>query len=251
MNSYRDTPDLLLGTSGFTYKHWKGIFYPLELPQKRWFEFFCEKFNTVELNASFYRIPTLKTVEGWNQRSPDDFYFSVKMSRLITHTKKLRNCTDELQWFFSNFRPLYSKIKAILVQLPPAMKFNPGLIKEFSHLLPSGFKFAFEFRNTSWYRDETYDMLSEANHIFCIHDMASIPTEKIVTTNAVYIRFHGFDSTYGGDYPEQHLNEWAEWIASQVQNNRSVYGYFNNDIGGYAVKNCLSLRRLVQELLKK
>lgn len=239
-------PIVLLGTSGWSYKHWKNLFYPPALPQKKWFQYFSEKFNTVEINASFYRIPTLRTVQGWHDRSPENFRFSIKMTRLVSHIKKLKNCIEELQWFFSVFEPLYPKIAVILVQLPPALKFDPGRLAEFFSLLPSRYKFAFEFRNTSWYRDETYDMLGRHGHIFCIHDMAEIATEKIVTSDSIYIRFHGFDSTYGGDYPQTHLQEWAKWIRAQLLENRSVYAYFNNDIGGYAVKNCMSLRSMLE-----
>lgn len=240
---------VFLGTSGWAYKHWKGIFYPSELPQKMWFEYFSSEFKTVEINASFYRIPTIKTVQGWNERSSSDFRFSIKMSRLVSHIRKLKNCINELKWFFSVFEPLYPKIAVVLIQLPPTMQFDPGRIAEFSSLLPSNLQFAFEFRNNSWYRDETYELLQKLGHIFCIHDMAGMVTERIVTTNSVYVRFHGYDSVYGGDYPEDHLRKWAEWINIQKEQNRVVYGYFNNDIGGYAIKNCIRLRQMIEQKL--
>lgn len=245
MDQLTRKPTVLLGTSGWSYKHWKGIFYPQDLPQKKWFQYFSGKFDTVEINASFYRIPILKTVQGWYERSPGDFKFSVKMSRLVSHRKKLKNCSDELQWFFSVFEPLYPKIAVVLIQLPPLLKFDPARINEFSSLLPTRYRFAFEFRNPGWYREETYEILARYGHIFCIHDMAGVATEKIITSDSIYIRFHGFDSMYVGDYPETHLKQWAEWIKKQFQENRSVYAYFNNDIGGYAVKNCMSLRNML------
>ncbi|HEX3019648.1 MAG TPA: DUF72 domain-containing protein [Chitinispirillaceae bacterium] len=247
MNHLSKKPIILLGTSGWSYKHWKGVFYPQEIAMKKWFEYFSRAFNTVEINASFYRIPVLKTVQGWNERSPENFKFSIKMSRLVSHIKKLRNCNDELDWFFSVFEPLYEKIAIILIQLPPTLKFDPGRIIEFSSLLPTKYQFAFEFRNTSWYREETYEILHRFGHIFCIHDMVGMATEKIVTANSAYIRFHGFDSVYGGDYPDSHLLVWADWIKTQLTENRSVYGYFNNDVGGYAVKNCMSLRKMIEK----
>jgi uncharacterized protein YecE (DUF72 family) len=134
----------------------------------------------------------------------------------------------------------------VLVQLPPNLKFDPGRISEFSSFLPTKYRFAFEFRNPSWYRQETYEMLARDGHIFCIHDMAGIATGKVITSDSIYIRFHGYDSMYGGDYPETTLQEWAQWIGTQFLEKRSVYAYFNNDIGGYAIKNCMSLRSMLE-----
>ncbi len=233
---------VLLGTSGWTYDHWKGIFYPDSVPKKRWFEYFSTVFDTVELNASFYRIPTIKAVQGWEGRSPEYFRFAVKMSRLITHVRRLKNCERELEWFFSVFEPLQHKIAAFLVQLPPSMKIDIGRLDEFIRKLPQKSKFAFEFRNTTWYNPETYALLKEHGQIFCIHDMSGLATERIVTSDTIYIRFHGYASVYGGDYHEELLRDWAAWIREQIRDGKSVYGYFNNDIGGFAVKNCLRLR---------
>ena len=118
-------------------------------------------------------------------------------------------------------------------------------MKGFLDILPDSYPFVFEFRNPTWYRAETYDLLSRENHHFCIHDMTGIATEHIVLGNRAYLRFHGFGSNYGGDYPEKILSYWAEWIMSQSRQNIAVYGYFNNDIGGFAVKNCLKLRSMI------
>ena len=234
-----------IGTSGWNYKHWKEVFYPADVTQRRWFEHYSSVFNTVEINASFYRIPTLKTVESWKSRSSSTFRFSIKMSRLITHIRKLAHCEKELQWFFSVFKPLYPKIGIYLIQLPPSLRFNPDRLNSFLTLLPSQFKFAFEFRNRSWYHDETYAMLRDNGHVFCVHDMGDLTSPKIITAKTVYIRLHGFDSTYGGDYPDRVLQQWASWINSCQRDGIEVYCYFNNDIGGFAVKNSLRLREFV------
>jgi uncharacterized protein YecE (DUF72 family) len=234
-----------LGTSGWTYDHWKEVFYPNDVPKRQWFEYYCSQFQTVELNASFYRIPTLKVVEGWNSRSPQEFRFAIKMSRLVTHERKLKNCEHELEWFFSVFEPLTKKIAVFLIQLPPTLKFDPDRIINFSRLFPRDAHAVFEFRNTTWYRDETVSVLRDLGYSFCIHDMSELATEKIVTSPIAYIRFHGFDSQYGGDYPDNHLLQWAKWIKAQAARGVSVYGYFNNDIGGFAVKNCRKLIQLV------
>ncbi len=237
---------VFLGTSGWTYDHWKNVFYPEIIPKKQWFEFYCSHFSTVELNASFYRIPTLKAVEGWKLRSPVHFRFAVKMSRLITHVRKLKNCEHELEWFFSVFAPLEKKIAVYLVQLPPNLKFDPDRLLSFSKLLPSHYHFAFEFRNATWYNDDTITLLKKLKYSFCIHDMGGLATEKVVTSPLIYIRFHGFDSLYGGDYPDEHLRQWADWIKSQIVLGKNVLGYFNNDIGGFAVKNCQRLRKMIE-----
>ncbi|MFW6244995.1 MAG: DUF72 domain-containing protein [Fibrobacterota bacterium] len=235
---------LMLGTSGWTYNHWKEVFYPADVPKKRWFEYFSRHFDTVEINASFYRIPTPKVTQGWADRSPDSFRFAVKMSRLITHVRKLRNCEHELEWFFSSFEPLREKIAIYLIQLPPSLKYDPGRLGEFLDLLPKG-KFALEFRNTSWYRDEIYDLLSSRGVAFCVHDMPGLQTERIVTGSSVYLRFHGYFDLYGGDYPDSVLENWANWIRQRHSEGVDVFGYFNNDLEGFAVKNCLRLKEML------
>lgn len=233
-----------LGTSGWTYDHWSGRFYPADVSKKKWFEYFADHFDTVELNASFYRIPKESVVESWNARAPHDFVFSVKMSRLVTHVKKLRNCDNELEWFFGVFKPLRQKIGMYLIQIPPSIKVNHDLLKQFCATLPSSAPITFEFRNRSWYVQQTYEILREFNHSFCIHDMSGSSTERIVTGSAAYLRFHGYQERYGGDYSDEILADWADWIESQTEKT-PVYAYFNNDFEGFAVKNCLRLREMV------
>jgi uncharacterized protein YecE (DUF72 family) len=236
---------LHLGTSGWTYAHWRGRFYPEKLAQRNWFEFYCRHFGTVELNASFYRIPNAGAVDGWNQRSPDHFRFAIKISRLISHIKRLHDCDHEIRWFFDTFAPLDKKIAIYLLQLPPGAGFDPVLLENFFTRLPSGVRVAVEFRNKSWYRDETYRLLENTPHAFCIHDWDGLGTERIVIHNTAYIRFHGTESRYAGDYPDEQLNGWASWIKDQLRLNTAVFGYFNNDLNGFAVKNCLKLKELV------
>lgn len=238
---------IYLGTSGWTYEHWKNVFYPDSIARKKWFEFYCTYFPTVELNASFYRIPTLKAAEGWYSRSPEHFRFAVKMSRLVTHERKLKNCERELEWFFSVFEPLKKKIAVYLIQLPPTLKFDPERLLLFSKLLPKDNMFAVEFRNPAWYRDETMALLKELHFAFCIHDMGGVQTERVITSHLIYIRFHGYDSQYGGDYSDQHLLQWATWIKQKKEEGKQVHAYFNNDIGGFAIKNCLKLQELCND----
>ncbi|MFW5774714.1 MAG: DUF72 domain-containing protein [Chitinivibrionales bacterium] len=234
-----------LGTSGWTYDHWSGRFYPADISRRTWFEYFSQHFDTVELNASFYRIPRESVVASWHSRAPEHFVFSVKMSRLVTHVKKLRNCDHELEWFFTVFKPLRTKIGMYLVQIPPSLKVNHELLQQFCEKLPPELPVTFEFRNKSWYVDETYAILHKYNHNFCIHDMSGSATPRIVTGPAVYLRFHGYNERYGGDYSDGILSEWAEWIEKQ-RHKTPVYAYFNNDFEGFAVKNCLRLREMVE-----
>lgn len=238
---------IFLGTSGWTYDHWKGIVYPDSIARKQWFEYYCTLFPTVEINASFYRIPTRTVTESWARRSPEHFRFSVKVSRLITHVKKIKNCDREIEWFFSVFEPLEKKIALYLVQLPPNLNCDPGRLHDFIRLLPQNKKYAFEFRNTTWYNDEIVDLLRETECTFCIHDMGELKSARITTSGLTYVRFHGFDTQYGGDYSDQTLTEWAHWMQYQAARGISVYGYFNNDIGGFAVKNCRTLQQIIRD----
>lgn len=235
-----------LGTSGWTYEHWKGKFYPKGLAKSKWFLFFSEHFNTVELNASFYRIPSRKAAENWQNKSPDSFLFAVKMSRLVTHIKKLKDCDRELEWFFSVFEPMREKVGIYLIQLPPSLKCNPERLHSFAQRLPENARYAIEFRNKSWYNEEVYSLLRDMGFTFCIHDMGECSTERIITSDTVYIRFHGHHSHYGGDYPDEILDEWAHWILSESKKGTRIFGYFNNDIDGYAIKNSTQLRKIIE-----
>lgn len=237
-----------LGTSGWTYEHWKGTFYPENVPKRKWLEYFVSQFDSVELNASFYRIPQKSTVESWNTRVPDDFLFSVKFSRLLTHVKKLRNCRDEINWFYDVFTPLFPKTGVFLLQLPPSLKKNLGLLGDFCEMIPDhSVPIAVEFRNTSWYSDDTYAFMQDRGLSFCVHDMGGKATERIQTGPLAYVRFHGYDSQYGGCYTDEALEDWAGWINDLSSRGIPVFAYFNNDLEGFAVQNCRSLREMVAQ----
>jgi len=234
-----------LGTSGWSYNHWRGSFYPDDVPQSRWFEYYSQHFHSVELNSSFYRIPAASTVVSWLRRSPPNFVFCVKVSRLITHTKQLTNCEGECNYFFTIFKPLRDKTGAFLVQVPPSVRFHPALLRDFLCQVPDDIPVVMEFRHGSWYNDTTYTILSENNALFCIHDMKLIETPRIVTGSAVYIRFHGCFGVSAGNYPQTILFDWATWIEEQRSIGKTVYAYFNNDINGYAVENCRQLQSML------
>jgi uncharacterized protein YecE (DUF72 family) len=236
-----------IGTSGWTYDHWKGRFYPEDLTQKHWLEYYTTIFNTVELNATFYRIPKSSVAEGWFRRTAEDFRFAVKVTRLITHVHRMKNCEDRIEWFFRNLAPLSEKICAYLLQLPPSFIPDEDLLRDFTRLLPPA-KYIFEFRNRDCYTKPLAGVLREFGAGFCIHDFPERESPLWVTSDTVYIRFHGYRHRYGGDYPENVLEEWAERIRGWSRKGLDVYGYFNNDAEGNAVKNAQMLKNLVEDI---
>jgi uncharacterized protein YecE (DUF72 family) len=230
-----------IGTSGWSYKHWKPVFYPERLPQRKWLEYYAERFDTVELNASFYRIPSPKTAEGWRNRTPDGFLFSVKMSRLITHVRRLHDCEEQLHWFFEAMAPLDKKISVFLIQLPPSLNPDREVLEPFIRGLPPGNRYAFEFRNRDAYGGAASEVLAGNGMGFCIHDLEGSPTPMTITADFVYVRFHGFSGRYSGSYPDSVLKTWSQRMSSWSAAGKDVYVYFNNDIGGSALTNARSL----------
>ena len=234
-----------IGTSGWTYKHWKGNFYPDSIPQKRWLEHYSEHFDTVELNASFYRIPKASTSKGWHHRTPAEFRFAVKASRLITHVRRLDGCGEALDWFFRELEPLRDKICAYLFQLPPSFSPQPERLESFLSLLPPGNRYVFELRNPACYSGAVPELLESSGVTFCIHDLAGRESPQLVTSSLVYIRFHGTTGRYSGSYPDSTLRQWASLIRSWSAQGKEVLAYFNNDIGGHAIQNARTLKQML------
>ncbi|UCF97485.1 MAG: DUF72 domain-containing protein [Spirochaetaceae bacterium] len=230
-----------IGTSGWTYKHWKGNFYPENLPQRRWLEYYTEHFNTVELNASFYHIPKASTARGWAERTPANFRFSVKASRLITHVHKLKSCEDTVEWFFRELEPLREKISAFLFQLPPSFSPPPEDLESFIALLPRDNRYVFELRNPCCYSGPIPELLQRFEVAFCIHDLSGRETPPLANSSLVYIRFHGSGGRYAGSYSDAELEQWATRIRSWNAEGRHVLAYFNNDIEGHAIANARTL----------
>lgn len=234
-----------IGTSGWSYRHWKGAFYPEGLNQKRWLQYYSERFDTVELNASFYRIPAASVARGWAERTPAGFRFAVKVSRLITHVRRLTECEDTLKWFFTAFEPLQGKIAAYLLQLPPSFVPTAERLDAFFSLLPAGSRYVVELRNREAYSGVIPELLGRRGITFCIHDLSGRETPLLATAPLVYLRFHGTSGRYAGSYPDSALELWAERIGAWAAEGRDVLAYFNNDIGGHAVRNAASLRSLL------
>ncbi len=237
-----------VGTSGWSYRHWRGIFYPDRLPQRRWLAHYMEHFDTVEVNSTFYHLPRESTMDSWREQAPDGFLYALKASRFITHAKLLSGAREALREFVRLARMLQHHLGPILYQLPPRFKRDLRTLEAFLKLLPQDLVSVFEFRDESWYGEDVFELLEEHGACFCAHDMPGIPTPRRGTGPVAYVRFHGPGRRYTGAYPEELLAEWAEWMAGQRQAGRSVHAYFNNDIGGHAVHDARALCGLVEWL---
>lgn len=248
---------VFIGTSGFSYPHWGGIFYPEDLKQKDWFSYYVKYFNTVEINVSFYRLPRIEVFATWRKKAdeecsfPGGFVFAIKGWRLITHVKRLKDCQAEIGKFFEAINPiLNSKFKVlnlVLWQLPPSLKGEPANLADFLNQLPRGWRYAFEFRNESWGQPKTWEILRRYKSAVVFQDYKDWPIFKEVTADFVYLRFHGQKTLYSSCYTEEELKDWAKKIKDWRKRGMNVYAYFNNDALGYAVENAQKLRELVDE----
>ena len=242
------TPDrgrIHVGCSGWVYKHWRGIFYPEGLSQKRWFEHYSEQFDTVEINASFYRLPLPTTFDGWREKAPDGFCYAVKVNRFITHMKKLVDVGPSLEEFVDLARRLKHRLGPLLYQLPPGLKPDFERLEAFLKLIPKDLTNVFEFRNKDWYVPELYELLGRFGASFCVHDMRGSQTDRIAVGPVVYLRFHGGEGKYWGRYSDEALANWSGWILDQSRSGRHVWCYFNNDILGHAIEDARMLRSML------
>lgn len=236
-----------IGTSGWHYDDWRGIFYPDKLPKTKWLEFYARHFPTLELNNTFYRLPTENAFAHWYDSSPPNFTFAVKVSRYITHIKRLKDCADEVSNFMSRAILLKDKLGPLLYQLPPGLHRDDDRLASFLAILPRGYKHAIEFRHESWFTDEVYNILRQYGVALCIFDMPSLASPLTATANFVYIRFHGSESLYSSNYSDEEMSTWAKKIAHLANNLESVFIYFNNDIAGYALQNAVTIRGYLEK----
>ena len=235
--------NILLGTSGWSYKEWEGTFY--EKGEKRKLRAYSEVFKTAEIDSTFYRNPTKGTVMGWLKYSPSDFVFTAKMPKLVTHNKKLGLKGDvktDLTEFFELMRPLQlgGKLGCFLIQLPPSYSYNPENLESFFQLLDPIFNYAVEFRNLSWMLDETWHLLQEYQIAYTNVDEPLLPAEVHLTSNFSYFRWHGRGDKIWFDYKytEAELNQWVPKVEETARKVKRIYGYFNNHFHGYAPENC-------------
>jgi uncharacterized protein YecE (DUF72 family) len=237
-----------IGTSGWVYTHWRGIFYPKNLPQRDWFAYYAREFDTVEINNSFYRLPSADAFDTWRQQAPSGFLYAVKASRYLTHMKKLKDPEEPLQRFFERASRLSNTLGPILYQLPPNWQVNLPRLEHFLSILPKQYTHVLEFRDESWLIEEVFRLLERYHVAHCIHDMYPLKIPARVTSPTVYLRFHG-SLTDGGDYELATLKTWGRRIADWSNEKLDVFVYFNNDIEGYAVKDTKMLRELLERIM--
>lgn len=234
--------DIRIGTSGWHYNHWAGRFYPAKLPKSKWFEYYAKHFDTVEVNNTFYQLPKQETFKNWHNQAPENFLFTVKANRYITHIKRLKDASEPLERFFERARLLKENLGPVLYQLPPNFHRDIDRLRAFLQVLPKDRIAVFEFRHESWFSEDTCKLLSEFNIGFCIHDMPGMKVPRVVTADIIYIRFHGPTGKYAGNYSKSALKNWAQWLKEHIKGIRSVYAYFNNDIHAYAIGNAKQLK---------
>lgn len=240
----KSAPAIRIGTSGYQYAHWRERFYPKGLPQKEWFRFYATKFDTVEINNTFYHLPQIKTFNSWNRQAPEHFCYAVKLNRYITHIKRLKAPARALRKFATRTRKLGPHLGPILAQLPPHWRVNEKRLEGFLKNLASEHRWCVEFRDERWLIDPIYELLKRYSVALCLHDMLEDHPE-VITTSWTYLRFHG--RHYGGNYSADFLKETALRIRKYTQDGLDVYAYFNNDAEGYAPKNAADLKRYLEK----
>ena len=236
-----------IGCSGWNYAHWRhGVFYPERCPARLWLAFYARRFDTVEVNATFYRLPTVKAVQGWVDQTPDDFVFAVKGSRYLTHIRRLRDLGDGLERFYERLEPLVRspKLGPVLWQLPPTFRRDDERLADALRALPPG-RHCFEFRHASWFDDDVYALLREHGAALVIGDRPEVHAFQSheLTADWTFVRFHAGTRGRRGNYSEGELREWAARLRAWPV--RETFAYFNNDWEGFAPQNALRLGRLL------
>ena len=236
-----------IGCSGFHYKEWKDRFYPTGLPQKKWFEFYCTQFDTLEMNVTFYRFPRIELIQKWFTASPGNFKFSVKAPRLITHYKKLKDCKQLLDDFYTTIgKGLGERLGAVLFQFPPSFAYTSGNMELVAgNLNRPGFINVAEFRHTSWWNDEVYKKLGKENIVFCGINHPLLPDTPVVNTGRAYYRFHGVPDLYYSQYDHGFLQQTADKLLLQKKC-REAFVYFNNTASMAAIENGLWLKKITK-----
>ena len=236
-----------IGTSGWSYKSWAKAFYPEDVPKNRHFEFYATQFPTVEINNTFYRLPTRAAVKAWRDKAPPGFVYAIKGSRFITHMKKLANLDGALKKFFHQIQPLAKKTGVILWQLPPMLRKDPARLERFLNQLPKSYQYAVEFRHPSWLDEEIFALLRKHRAAHVSLSSQAMPMNLTVTADLVYIRFHGLAGGSAHDYTRAELEPWARHIRQQQRHGRTVFAYFNNDVNVRAPANAMMLMEMAAE----
>jgi uncharacterized protein YecE (DUF72 family) len=238
-----------IGTSGWVYGDWRGRFYPKGVAQRNWLRYYAERFDTVELNATTYRLPKEEQVRTWCQTVPQAFVYTVKLSRLITHRKTLTPRVDE---FIENYMRRAAcfeagKVAQILVQFPPYLERDDRHLQRFLEKLPPQFRYVVEFRNRLWLDPRVEAILRDRNAAYCIHDYPGLRVKDTITSSDLaYVRLHGYEGLYVGSYPDRSLRYWAKRIRLLSGQARDVYVYFNNDTRAAAPHDAMRLKTFLQ-----
>ena len=220
---------VLVGTSGWQYRHWRETFYPRDVAQARWLEFYAQRFATVESNAAFYRLPEADTFAAWAERTPPDFVMAVKASRFLTHIRRLREPQDAVRLYAERAARLGSKLGPTLIQLPPTMRADPARLDATLAAFPRGWRVAVEFRHRSWYTDEVRAILVRHGAALCLADRRGPLTPIWRTADWTYLRFHTGRASPEPCYGRTALETWVERIGAEWGAADDVYAYFNND----------------------
>ena len=253
-------PEARIGCSGWQYRDWRGSFYPADLPTRAWLPYYAARFETVEVNNTFYRLPESTTFAAWRDATPASFQIAVKASRYLTHLKRLTSPAEPVRRLFSRLRALRSKLGPVLYQLPASMRRDLPRLEQFLKRLPKRLgraagapqvRHAMEFRDPSWYVSDVFDLLRARDVALCLHDRAGSAVPRQVIGPFVYVRFHGVSGAYHGEYGARLLDAWAVWLAEHWQDGRDVYAYFNNDPGSAATRDARTLRDMVAKRLGK
>jgi uncharacterized protein YecE (DUF72 family) len=240
-------PRLIVGCSGWYYWHWKGAFYPSELPGKDWFSFYSSKFRTVELNAPFYSWPTVATVKTWlRQAKRRRFVYTIKVNELMTHRKRMIGTKTLVQDFYHIADLLGGRMGCFLFQFPPSFKYSKAALKRIVTQLDAKHRNVVEFRHQSWWNSAVYSALRDAGIVFCSCSGPRLPDELVKTSDEIYVRFHGSTRWYRHDYTKEELAIWAQRIRDSGA--KRVWAYFNNDRNCYAIKNARELIRQLKRL---
>ncbi|NMB53239.1 MAG: DUF72 domain-containing protein [Leptolinea sp.] len=240
------SPVFIIGTSGWTYDHWKGGFYPVDLAKSRWFDFYAQQFNAVEINATFYRTFADQTYQNWKTRAPQGFGYVLKAPKTITHRKLLRGAEEDIRAFCRSAALLGETFQMILLQVPPNLPYDPGLLHAALQAFPDATRVAVEFRHERWFNPQVEELLSSTGAAFCNVDSPQQRLTEILTSQRAYLRLHGREHWYASDYTAEDLQDVAKRVRRLAGRGvRQVFIFFNNDFGGYAPANALALRKLL------
>ncbi|HEV7620743.1 MAG TPA: DUF72 domain-containing protein [Flavisolibacter sp.] len=238
-----------IGTSGWSYKHWKLLYYPAKLKSTDWLSYYAQTFKATEINGSFYRLPTQETVINWMNKVPKGFIFCPKMSRYLTHMKKLHDPEESVERFFSIFEPMKNMMGPVLLQLPPFLKFNYDIAERLYSILQkqySAYEFVMEVRHDTWLHNDSLTLMTKYNIGFVIsHSNNEFPYSEMVTAKNIYVRFHGPVELYASSYSNDLLKSYVKKFKAWIKEGHVLWVFFNNDIHGYAIENAKTLMKMI------